>query len=670
MDAAANPAGSPAEVPPASVSEPPPPDGDNNNNATCSRNKPSLSGLPEVTPIDPAGDLILDVTFETSSKTTPTPKTSGARKTPAQAAALPPPQTRSTRRAYRVDAAALRRQSRYFEKLLGDARFREAAEVTAALDRLTARGVRPRDVVTATDAAELLPWVRVLDDDEATRFPARVREAALAGLLRVLHGRQIEGVEDVGAAGTGTVAAATDKNASPKVKASAKTDTSASALTKVNAKANANANAKTSTSASPKANANRNARTSPNKSTNANANANASATTNAKTNASTGPSTKQQIGMQFVVALAVLADRFDCATPVSRWLMAASQTQRFKWPVTTRKAVSGRDDLLANSMTRATEEALRQKILVSWLLDLPVRFQNATRELIMYGSCRWSAFAAEEDESLDASWWDLPDGLERELFYIVIISFYPSSVYPPSRFLTPLIPLSPSAHYPSQHSTLIPYSAHTNPSAPTEELQYRRHCILNTIASIQRHFLSLYASRSGGRQCKLGYDSSAACDSYQLGEMLKFLTHKNLLFLVDFSPRSLFDAVPDCALVPVVVENGGLLAALRQCPGYQIDKHHSNCGLRTRLLPILDFVQGLLSAGSVPVAAPAWRRDRAAAAWMTDDGGAARDSDPRPFRFTRLMLGDQRLRFENALGADKFAREVFTASSWNWTAED
>ncbi|RYO86282.1 hypothetical protein DL766_003319 [Monosporascus sp. MC13-8B] len=613
MDATANQAGSP-EAPPASASEPPPRDGDNNNNATSSGSKPSLSGLPEAIPIDPAGDLILDVTFETSSKTTTTAKTSGARKTPAQAATPAPAQTRSMRRAYRVDAATLRRQSRYFEKLLGDARFREAADVAAALDRLAARGVRPRDIVTAADAAELLPWVRVLDDDEATRFPARVREAALAGLLRMLHGRQVEGVEDVGAAGTGTVAATTDKNASPEVKASAKTDASASALTKVSARANANA--KTSASASPKVNASRNARTSPNKS--ANANANARATTNAKTSASTGPSTKQQIDMQFVVALAVLADRFDCAAPVSRWLVMASQSQRFKWPVTTRKAASGRDDLLANIMTRATEEALRQKILVSWLLDLPIRFQNATRELIMNGSRRWSAFAEDEDESLDASWWYLPDGLEQEL-------------------------------------------------------QYRRHCILNTIASIQRHFLSLYASRSGGRQCKLGYDSSAACDSYQLGEMLKFLTHKNLLFLVDFSPRSLFDTVPDCALVPVIVENGGLLATLRQCPGYQVDKHHSNCGLRTRLLPILDFVQGLLSAGSVPVAAPAWRRDRAAAAWMppeTDDGGAARDSDPRPFCFTRLMLGDQRLRFENALGADKFAREVFTASSWNWTAED
>lgn len=165
-----------------------------------------------------------------------------------------------------------------------------------------------------------------------------------------------------------------------------------------------------------------------------------------------------------------------------------------------------------------------------------------------------------------------------------------------------------------------------------------------------------------------------ACDSYQLGEMFKFLTNKGLLFLADFSPSSL-DAIADAALLPV----DGVLATLRQCPGYQIDKNHTNCGLRTRMLPILDFVQGLLSASSVPVSRAAWKANRAAHAWMPgvaapegkklsreDDDGAGE----RPFRFTRALAADQRLRFENTMGADKFARDVFTASSWDWTAEE
>ncbi|RYC53588.1 hypothetical protein CHU98_g12622 [Xylaria longipes] len=270
-------------------------------------------------------------------------------------------------------------------------------------------------------------------------------------------------------------------------------------------------------------------------------------------------------------------------------------------------------------MSRASENVLRQKILVSWLLNQPVRFAAATRELIMNGSCQWSSFGEEaEDETNSATWWYLQDGLEQEL-------------------------------------------------------QYRRNCILNTLASVPRHFLLLYTSSRSARQCKLGYDSSVACDSYQLGEMFKFLTNKGLLFLADFSPASL-DAIADAALLPV----DGVLATLRQCPGYQIDKNHTNCGLRTRMLPILDFVQGLLSASSVPVARAAWKGNRAAHAWMPGpegkkvDGGARDhdDENDRSFRFTRALAADQRLRFENTMGADKFARDVFTATSWDWTAED
>lgn len=171
-----------------------------------------------------------------------------------------------------------------------------------------------------------------------------------------------------------------------------------------------------------------------------------------------------------------------------------------------------------------------------------------------------------------------------------------------------------------------------------------------------------------------------ACDSYQLGEMFKFLTNKGLLSLVDFSPASL-DAVADAALLLPVDH---VLAALRQCPAYQIDKNHTNCGLRTRMLPILDFLQGLLSANSVPLSRAAWKGQRAAHAWMpagdggvvaagkmgVNIGGEKEGEDQRPFRFTRSLAGDQRFRFENAMGADQLARDVFTASSWDWTAED
>ncbi|GAP88603.1 putative hydroxyproline-rich glyco protein [Rosellinia necatrix] len=527
--------------------------------------EPSRSGgeqRPHVIVISERGDVILDATFQNSKGTIRAARKSAqaARQHHASRGEGPPsPPQQQVRLAFRADLAVLRRQSKYFDKLLGDARFREAKDVAAALAALSLRGVGPGDA----DAAEL-PWVRIRDDDAAT--PYAFRELAFADLLRILHGRGAE-----------TAAA--------------------------------------------------------------------------------------QVNMAFVTTLAVLADRFDCAAAVSRYVATGL---KFKWPVTSRgggglgnnsnsnsnnnnnnhKLPLSRDDGGSGfgGMSRANENVLRQKILVSWLLNQPGKFQAATRELIMNGSCKWSAFGEEQDDAAtSATWWYLQDGLEQEL-------------------------------------------------------QYRRNCILNTLASVPRHFLRLYtssssssssSSRSGGsgnggggtvagrqQQCKLGYDSSVACDSYQLGEMFKFLTNKGLLRLVDFSPASVDDALlaadADADAPPPV---DALLAALRQCPGYQIDKNHTNCGLRTRMLPALDFVQALLSAGSIPVSQAAWKGNRAAHAWMPPGREQLQQlqqqhENERPFGFTRSLAADQRLRFENNMGADKFARDVFTASSWDWTADD
>lgn len=138
------------------------------------------------------------------------------------------------------------------------------------------------------------------------------------------------------------------------------------------------------------------------------------------------------------------------------------------------------------------------------------------------------------------------------------------------------------------------------------------------------------------------------------------------MFLVDFSPGSL-DSIADTSLLQIET----VITTLKQCPSYQIDKNHTNCGLRTRMLPILDFIQGLLSANSIPITRIAWKNNRQSVAWLPpDDAKGKALEEAKPFTFTRSMAGDQRLRFENALGADKFAKEVFTASSWEWTAED
>lgn len=147
--------------------------------------------------------------------------------------------------------------------------------------------------------------------------------------------------------------------------------------------------------------------------------------------------------------------------------------------------------------------------------------------------------------------------------------------------------------------------------------------------------------------------------------MLKFLTGKGLLFLVDFSPTSI-DAVPDTSMLDVEE----LLRTLQQCPSYQIDKNHTNCGLRIRVDPIVTYIRTMLATNVVSISHADWKKRRADVSWVSArDDKAGDHKDLKTFAFTRALANDQRLRYEGALYADHMAKELFTADAWDWTPE-
>jgi hypothetical protein len=114
-----------------------------------------------------------------------------------------------------------------------------------------------------------------------------------------------------------------------------------------------------------------------------------------------------------------------------------------------------------------------------------------------------------------------------------------------------------------------------------------------------------------------------------------------------------------------------ILAALKQCPGYQIDKNHTNCGLRTRMLPIIEYIEACLGQYCIGLVRQAWLKDRDAASWLAEAEQAERTGKKRPpFRLTRAVSGDHRLRFADTLGSTPFVRALFTAGSWDWTPEE
>src|SRR4051794_37237181 len=99
----------------------------------------------------------------------------------------------------------------------------------------------------------------------------------------------------------------------------------------------------------------------------------------------------------------------------------------------------------------------------------------------------------------------------------------------------------------------------------------------------------------------MGYDSSASCDSFQLGEMVKFLTSKGLISFADFSPTQAA-STPDFGVKDVLQ----IIATLKQCPNYQINKWHTQCGLRARSLHILEFMTVLLATNALGIVRKDW----------------------------------------------------------------
>ncbi|KAK3490247.1 uncharacterized protein B0T23DRAFT_381361 [Neurospora hispaniola] len=674
----------------------------------------------EIIEIVPNGDIILDVTFETSKpvilaakkafaafSSRPTPRTSkatipgqGPAKTPVRPP-RPPPKPRE-RVGFRVHLSVLKEQSPYFARLLSDTRFAEAKAVEAALAKLSLENISPGEA----DWTQL-PRVSIREDDEATQS-AEMRYIFHDLLYILHHGRVPPPADETSAEPPAevtppepTAAAPTPKPVVSKPAATTKEQKPGQKLpTKTPAKGTQSNGLrkpldKTSQKGQPKPTLQK------------------PETPDEPVTTELAP-TAPPLTIPYLTTLSLLADRFSCTPSLSR-LPSSSQTP-LKWPATPTRLTKDQD---GHALTFAGEELLRQKILVSWLLDLPLKFQSATRELILYGSRRWTLSASPEDSDSESD--------------------YTSSDPNP-------VPNShPEKYTGNKYKHKYKAKWWSLPDLLEDELSYRRTCLLSVLASIPRHFLRLYIVRppqtrsivtssagigssftsnaasalqaaAQGRQCKLGYESSASCDSYQLGEMIRFLCTKGLLALVDFSPSSFdraitqYDGGGENPLAKVDGHNPGMgvvfgppkhssgirgenndlggistmeinhfVAILRQCPSYQIDRHHTNCGLRTRMLPVLDYVQAMLNSEVVLVKRADWEKRREEVSWVSlverrqeegEDGGRGEKGKNRVFRFTRTLAADPRMRYNSTLGTSKMAMELFLADEWDWTAEE
>ena len=293
--------------------------------------------------------------------------------------------------------------------------------------------------------------------------------------------------------------------------------------------------------------------------------------------------------------LTVVADRFDALGYFAEY-------------VRKRKLLRATKD---TPEPKLSEERIRQKLYVGVLLSHEAWVTSTSLRIIIRGSESWTN--GNEDFNR-ACWWDLPQGLEGKSCALVVLN-----------------------------QCLI---------SRAEELQYRRECILDTLGSLQTHFLELYTSRE--RQCKLGYDSSPQCDAFQLGEMMRFFTRGNLVRVQSI----IYDV--DASHHIHTGDIYHIINTLRQCPSYQIDNNHTHCGLRSRLIPILDSIE--LAISDVGICAECWEHRRDSYAWSR--------SKRLPIWRRLGPHGSRSSGRKGACRADHPVRDMFTAVLRDWTARD
>ena len=204
-----------------------------------------------------------------------------------------------------------------------------------------------------------------------------------------------------------------------------------------------------------------------------------------------------------------------------------------------------------------------------------------------------------------------------------------------------------------------------------EELQTRRDCLLSAIASIPQSLLRPYLSNPRVLpNCRLGYDTSPQCDSFQLGETLRFFVRKGLLssnLSLLFSPEPAQPITWSGTLT-------SLIKTMKEMPNRQLNHHHQHCGIRSLLVRLLAGIELLLQRDNElglclycfkqrkPKSGASWYRERHGGMWR----GEMNVGSVSAYRFSGRHCEDLPCRAE---ASHKMLWKVFTADDWDWVGK-
>jgi hypothetical protein len=132
---------------------------------------------------------------------------------------------------------------------------------------------------------------------------------------------------------------------------------------------------------------------------------------------------------------------------------------------------------------------------------------------------------------------------------------------------------------------------------------------------MQTHLVNSYIPTLGRpyrQQCRMGYGNSPQCDSFQLGEALRFFSRVGTLHL-SLSPMERSTSAGTNSISSGHAHD--ILHNLAGAPSHQIDPYHRHCGIRLRIRSMIETMDRHWMLG---ICGFCWESDRRSEiSWQT-----------------------------------------------------
>lgn len=191
-------------------------------------------------------------------------------------------------------------------------------------------------------------------------------------------------------------------------------------------------------------------------------------------------------------------------------------------------------------------------------------------------------------------------------------------------------------------------------------------------------------------QCRAGFGNGSQCDLFHLGQMTRFFALKSKSIFLgstlidpDFSIAEVDDDDDDAEQYGTTQSTSyatppsdiiSLFASLKQYPDYQVDTSHHGCGVRRRILPVLNCIEKYIldPRGLLGIDYKEWKDSskRSQIQWGSKTSRKGHIVDIRFEKIVGIHVPSPKCSSVSATTSEDEAKLLFTAKKRNWESYD